>query len=156
MNFRSVFLPAGLWTVLTFSFLSALCLNYQDLALNLAFERMEILSLRFICSNLVLQTSTVILLMWTLLQRSGLLELHTKLWMAEDFKACWLSDCVHPQGKLKSPSMHTGPWVKWVTYKCSLVAACVAGIGRANQILVVLKAEEADEWMEVSWQRYKA
>lgn len=36
--------------------------------------------------------------------------------------ACWLSDCVHPEGKMKSLSMHTGPWVKQLTYKCSLAA----------------------------------
>lgn len=84
---------------------------------------------------------------------------HAKLWMAEDFRACWLSDyCVHPEGKLKSPSMHTGPWVEGLTYKCSLVAACVAGIGWANQISVVLKADERSRWMDGSivTGRYKA
>lgn len=55
---------------------------------------------------------------------------------------------LHPEGELKSPSMHTGPWVKWLTYKCSLVAACRAGIGWANQIWVVLKAEEGSRWMD--------
>lgn len=72
-----------------------------------------------------------------------------KIMNGRGFKVCWLSDCVHPEGKLKSPSMHTGPWVKRLTYNSSLVAACVAGIGWANEISVVLKAV-GSRWMDGS------
>lgn len=76
-------------------------------------------------------------------------------WQKDLRAGCWLSDCcassVHPEGKLKSPSMHAGPRVKWVTYKCSLVAACVVGMGRANEISAVLKAEGRRRWMDASF-----
>lgn len=76
-------------------------------------------------------------------------------WHKDPRAGCWLSDCcastVHPEGKLKSPSMHAGPRVKWVTYKCSLVAACVAGMGRANESWAVLKAEGRRRWMDASF-----
>lgn len=48
------------------------------------------------------------------------------------FKACWLSGCVHPEGKLKFPRMHNDPWVKGTDLQTQL-SCSLCGRHRLSQ-----------------------